>query len=92
MGPDNRPDGDKNVQVLGQGEQGDGGAINIHLTRSLIDSFNIHSVSTYYVPGIVLGARDLVVKREGRVSTMIELAVKWGKRQVRWRFQYSDGG
>lgn len=39
---DTRPDGDKNVRVLGPGDWGDGGAININLIHSLIDSSNIH--------------------------------------------------
>lgn len=43
MKPDTRPDGDKDIRVLGPGDWGvGGGAINIH---SLIDSFNIHFVS-----------------------------------------------
>lgn len=40
-------------------------------------------MSIYYVPSIVLRARDPVVDEKGRISTLIELAVKWGKK-TRW--------
>lgn len=78
MGTDPRPDRDNNVQVLGPGDWGEGDVINIHLIHSLIDSFNLYLLSIYYVPSIVLGARDLVLTKEGRVSTLIDLAVKGG--------------
>lgn len=54
MGTDTRPDGDNNVRVLGPGDGGEGGVINIHLSHSLMDSFNIYLVSMYYVPSVVL--------------------------------------
>lgn len=86
---DTSPDGDKKVQILGPGDWGVGGAINIHLIHSLIHSFNIHLVSLYYVPSIVLCAQDPVVNKV-RVSTLIELQSN-GEKKTRWWLQYSDG-
>ena len=76
MGTDTRPDGDENVRALGPGDWEEGDAINTHLINSLIDSSDIYLVSVYYVPSAVLGARDLVLSKEGRVSPVIKLAVK----------------
>lgn len=40
-----------------------------------------------------LGAMDLVLNKEGRVSTLLDLAVKGGnKTRVRWQFQSWDEG
>lgn len=36
----------------------------------------------YYIPSVVLGDRDPVVNKKGRVSTLIELIVKWRKKDI----------
>lgn len=77
---DTRPDGDKNVRVLGPGDWGDGGAININLIHSLIDSSTIHIMCPVLCASL-LGTSG---KQGGQSLNPHRPSVMWGKRQVRW--------
>lgn len=57
--------------------------IIIHLVKMLIKSL----LSTYYVPGTVLGAKDMVVNMPGKISALKGLPFSWGPRNEKYKQQ-----